>query len=91
MRYAALMAVLMLTTAPVQAQAQAQAPASLTLAPVWGDHGVIQRDRPILVEGWTAPRRAVSGDLGDAHATAASDASGHFALRFPRARPAMPG
>lgn len=83
MRYAALMAVFMLTTAPVQAQVQP----ALVLAPVWSDHGVIQRDRPIVVGGWTAPRRAVSGDLGEAHAAATSDASGHFALRFP-SRPA---
>jgi sialate O-acetylesterase len=87
MRYAALMAVLMLTAAP----AQAQAPASLTLAPVWGDHGVIQRDRPILVEGWTAPRRAVSGDLGTRMPPPPAMPPAISPCAFPRARPAMPG
>ncbi|WP_241127102.1 sialate O-acetylesterase [Novosphingobium terrae] len=82
MRCTALMAGFVLTSMPAHA-----AEAGLALAPIWGDHAVIQRDRPIMVEGWTAPKRAVSASLGEAHASGTSDPSGHFALRFP-ARPA---
>ncbi|MDE1918636.1 MAG: sialate O-acetylesterase [Sphingomonadales bacterium] len=55
----------------------------LALAPIWGDHGVIQRDQPITIEGQATPGHTVKATLGDVAATAASDSSGHFALHFP--------
>jgi sialate O-acetylesterase len=61
--------------------------AALALAPIWGDHGVIQRDAPIVIEGEAAPGHTVQATLGTAQASAISDARGRFALHFP-ARPA---
>jgi len=66
---------------PVAAQA---AP---TLMPVWQDHAVIQRDRPVVVEGSAAPGQQVSATLGQAGATARAANDGTFRLEFP-ARPA---
>jgi sialate O-acetylesterase len=69
------------------ALAQGAAPSTLSLTPFWGDHGVIQRDRPIEVEGWGGAGHTITGTLGGERSSATADASGHFALRFP-ARPA---
>lgn len=61
--------------------------ATPALAPVWSDHAVIQRDRPVVVEGRAAPGEKVSGVLGSATASAAAAKDGSFRLTFP-ARPA---
>src|SRR5690606_1865377 len=66
---------------PVAAQA---AP---TLLPVWQDHAVIQRDRPVVVEGSAAPGQQVSATLGQASATARAGNDGTFRQELP-ARPA---
>ena len=34
------------------------------LAPVWTDHAVVQRDRPIVVEGASEPDAAIELSLG---------------------------
>jgi sialate O-acetylesterase len=65
----------------------AAAYAAPELAPVWQDHAVIQRDRPVVVEGTAAPRAQVSATLGQARASARAAADGTFRLEFP-ARPA---
>jgi sialate O-acetylesterase len=57
--------------------------AAPTLAPVWGDHAVIQRDAPIHVEGTASPGEALSATLGAQTARATADAQGRFALTFP--------
>jgi sialate O-acetylesterase len=63
------------------------AAAAPTLTPVWTDHAVIQRDRPVVVEGWARPGETVHGTLGGDRATAKAAKDGSFALTFP-ARPA---
>jgi len=59
------------------------ASAAPVLTPVWQDHAVIQRDRPVVVEGTAAPGARVSGTLGRASAGATAEADGRFALAFP--------
>ena len=59
------------------------ASAAPVLSPVWADHAVIQRDKPVVVEGTAAPGAQVSGTLGSAAASANADSDGRFALTFP--------
>jgi sialate O-acetylesterase len=61
--------------------------AAPTLSSVWSDHAVIQRDRPVIVEGTAKPGEKLSGTLGGASASATAAKDGTFALTFP-ARPA---
>jgi sialate O-acetylesterase len=67
--------------------AAAPAMAAPSLSPVWTDHAVIQRDRPVVVDGTARPGETVHGMLGDASATAKAAKDGSFTLTFP-ARPA---
>ncbi|WP_225205011.1 sialate O-acetylesterase [Novosphingobium huizhouense] len=60
----------------------AAATPALELGAVWSDHAVIQRDRPIVVEGRAAPGASVEGVLGSEQARTKADREGHFALRF---------
>jgi sialate O-acetylesterase len=56
------------------------------LSPVWTDYAVIQRDQPILVEGFAAAGETVHGRLGGEQRQAVTGTDGRFALRFaPRA------
>src|SRR6476469_860737 len=57
--------------------------AAPSLSPVWTDHAVIQRDRPVVVEGTARPGETVHGTLGGASATAKAAKDGSFALTFP--------
>jgi sialate O-acetylesterase len=61
--------------------------AAPALSPVWSDHAIVQRDRPIVVEGFARAGEAISATLGNEHQTATTDAKGRFALHF-AARPA---
>jgi sialate O-acetylesterase len=61
--------------------------AAPALAPVWTDHAVIQRDRPVVVEGTASPGEKLTATLGGASAGATAAKDGSFALTFP-ARPA---
>jgi len=61
----------------------AAALAAPTLTPVWQDGAVIQRGKPVVVEGTAAPRTNVEGTLGSASARATASADGSFALTFP--------
>ena len=76
-------AALLLATAFFPAAAQA-AP---TLLPVWQDHAVIQRGKPVVVEGTAAPGGQVSATLGQDKASARAGADGGFRIELP-ARPA---
>ncbi|TXI12982.1 MAG: hypothetical protein E6Q63_00090 [Novosphingobium sp.] len=67
--------------------APAMAAPALELGAVWSDHAVIQRDRPVVVEGRALPGAVVAGTLGDETAQAKAGADGAFALTF-RARKA---
>jgi sialate O-acetylesterase len=57
------------------------------LLPVWQDHAVIQRGKPVVVEGTAAAGERVTGALGAAQANATAGGDGAFRLEFP-ARPA---
>src|SRR6188768_113019 len=53
------------------------------LHPLFQDHAVLQRDRPISVYGETVPGAAVAVTLGSATAAARADANGHWSARLP--------
>ncbi|MDF8332758.1 sialate O-acetylesterase [Novosphingobium cyanobacteriorum] len=67
--------------------APAQVGPVLELEAAWGDHAVIQRDRPIVVEGTAAPGAVVEGTLDDERVIGEADRKGRFSLQF-KARPA---
>jgi len=53
------------------------------LHPMFQDHGVLQRDRPIRIYGETAPGAAVTVTLGDASAQARAGADGQWSMTLP--------
>ena len=57
--------------------------AAPVLTPVWQDHAIVQRGKPVVVEGTAVPSARVNGTLGSASATATAAADGTFTLRFP--------
>jgi sialate O-acetylesterase len=59
------------------------AAAAPRLDPLFGDHAVLQRDRPILVTGSGEPGETVTAALGEARATAKAGADGRFAASLP--------
>lgn len=61
----------------------APAQAAPTLGPLFGDHAVLQRDRPISVWGKADPGEAVSVTLGEAKVSARADASGNWRVELP--------
>jgi sialate O-acetylesterase len=62
-------------------------PAATLLGPLFVDHAVLQRDRPINVWGEASPGEAVTATLGSASVNATADAMGHWQAQFP-AQPA---
>ena len=58
----------------------ATALAAPQLAPVWTDHAVIQRDRPIVIEGTAAPHETVTATLGRVSGSARAGADGRFSI-----------
>ncbi len=59
------------------------AQAELQLSAVFGDHMVVQRDKPIHVWGWTKPGQAVSATLAGKSASGTADDGGRFDLQLP--------
>ena len=57
--------------------------APLLLHPLFQDHAVLQRDRPIAVYGETLPGAAVSVTLASATAETRADANGRWSARLP--------
>lgn len=57
--------------------------ASQLLHPLFQDHAVLQRARPINVYGETAPGSAVAVTLGSASAETRADANGHWSAGLP--------
>ena len=55
----------------------------MKLAPLFVDGAVVQREKPIAVWGWCAPRVLVTARLGGSTATAPSTLDGRFELRLP--------
>jgi len=63
----------------------------LTLAPVFTDHMVVQRDRPLPVWGRAAPNALITVEFAGERQSAAADASGRWRARLaPRAASAEP-
>lgn len=62
------------------ALAPATALAAPQLAPVWTDHAVIQRDRPIVIEGTAEPGDTVTATLGRISGNAKADSDGRFSI-----------
>src|SRR6266540_2179051 len=60
------------------------------LHPLFQDHAVLQRARPINVYGDTVPGAAVAVTLGSATAQARADANGHWNARLPAFDPGGP-
>ena len=84
------LAVLAAGVATPALSAPALAAPSLELGAVWSDHAVIQRDRPVVVQGRAEPGAAVSGMLGAERAEGKAGTDGTFTLTFgPRAASAQ--
>jgi sialate O-acetylesterase len=64
------------------ALAPATALAAPQLDPVWTDHAVVQRGRPIVVEGTAAPRSGVEARLGAQTVQVRADRAGRFTAEF---------
>jgi sialate O-acetylesterase len=60
----------------------ASALAAPELSPVWTDHAVVQRGRPIVVEGTAAPRSQVIATLGTETWRGRAAGDGRFAAEF---------
>jgi sialate O-acetylesterase len=58
-------------------------PAGALLGPLFADHAVLQRDRPINVWGETAPGQAVTVSLGGVTAAATADSKGVWRVQLP--------
>ncbi|HEY1606235.1 MAG TPA: sialate O-acetylesterase [Allosphingosinicella sp.] len=59
------------------------AAAAPRLDPLFGDHAVLQRDRPIVVTGIAAAGENVSATLGPSQSSGHADAGGRFAIALP--------
>src|SRR5690606_17555404 len=56
--------------------------AEVVLAPLFQDHAVLQRDRPIPVWGTAAPGETVEIVLGNQRLAATADSHGYWIVRF---------
>jgi sialate O-acetylesterase len=72
---------LMLWILALAATAHAEPPA--LLHPLFQDHAVLQRDRPVRVWGHAAAGEAMSVSLGSANARATADGSGRWSAVLP--------
>jgi sialate O-acetylesterase len=88
------LAAAMLWSGAVLAQRQAQPPAGMQppqpapagprlLHPMFQDHAVLQRDRPVKVYGETAPGAAVTATIGSASVQARAGADGRWSATLP--------
>lgn len=70
-------------TAPAAAQVAADAPVQSLLHPLFQDHAVLQRDWPIPVWGWAAPKSPVTVRFVGHDYSARSDKDGLWRLDLP--------
>ena len=82
MRIAAALSALVLIVGGAPAIAQTTAP-PIALGQPFGDHGVLQRDKPISVWGQAAPGERVTVSLGDRSAQARADRAGQWRASLP--------
>jgi sialate O-acetylesterase len=66
---------------PALAEAQSAAP---SFARIFGDHAVLQRDRPIALWGSAAPKAEVTVSLNGQSANAVADGGGHWRVTLPK-------
>ncbi len=66
--------------APAQAQSPAPASALPFLSPVFGDHMVLQRDKPNRFWGWTQPGQTVTVEIAGKSANGTADETGKWQL-----------
>jgi sialate O-acetylesterase len=64
--------------------ATATASAQVTLSPLFTDHAVLERNKPIPVWGTAAPNEKVNLTLGPSHTTATADATGAWEATLPK-------
>jgi sialate O-acetylesterase len=87
------LALLASALAAVASSAHAQAPADTTaslLDPMFQDHAVLQRGRPVAVWGRAAPGAAVSVEVAQAQAQAVAGADGAWRVDLPALAPGGP-
>lgn len=70
--------------------AQASAQAAPRFDTIFGDHAVVQRDRPVRVTGAATPGEALTVRLGDAVRQVKAGADGRFAAALPAMRAGGP-
>ena len=63
--------------------APAFASSAFSIHNCYGDHMVLQRDRPVRISGTAAPGADISGKFRDANAFATADVDGNWTLEFP--------
>ena len=78
-----LMLPVLLTGVLASRQAPQSDDASPLLHPLFQDHAVLQRARPINAYGETVPGAAVAVTLGSAAAATRAEANGHWSARLP--------
>src|SRR5690348_13638981 len=67
------------------ATASAQGGATLSLGPLFQDHAVLQRDRPLQIWGAAAAGERVTVTFAGREATAQAEASGRWSVTLPPA------
>src|SRR5690606_13400708 len=58
----------------------AASPATLAVAPLFTDHAVLQRDRPVPIWGTAEPDAHITVSFGDQTHTTTTDDTGHWRL-----------
>ena len=76
-------AIAAVVVAMAAAAGAADAQPALSLGPLFQDHAVLQRDRPIPVWGTTGPGDEVTVSVAGSQATARADASGRWTVTLP--------
>ncbi|MEG8038735.1 sialate O-acetylesterase [Sphingomonas sp. LR60] len=80
---AGILTVTVSAVATAKAPSAADTPAPSLLAHIFGDHGVLQRDRPIPVWGHAAPRADVSVTLAGRTVAVRADVGGRWSTTLP--------
>ena len=74
---------LLILVAPARVRRALAAP---TLDPQYGDHAVVQRDKPMILSGTAAPGEQLTVTFAGAKARQRADASGRWSASFPAPR-----
>lgn len=74
---------LLATASLASAASTVAANETLKLSPIWSDHIVVQRDVPVVIEGWAKPASRVEVDLNGAKTSTTADNSGEWRAELP--------